>query len=70
MSWIPDNSRLSATENLKSEHVRSNPVQTGNTRHDTDTTVLACLAVGVNWALGIIDWNAAPFAWRAHTGTL
>ena len=51
VNWIPDNSRLSPTENLKSKHVYSNcPI---HTRHDTDRTVLSCLAGGVNWALGV-----------------
>ena len=49
VNWIPDNSRLLPTENLKSEHVQSNrPLRS---RHDTDRTVLSCLAAGVNWAL-------------------
>jgi len=31
VSWIPDNSRLSQTENLKSEHVNSNrPIHTAH----------------------------------------
>jgi len=38
---IPDNSRLSPTENSKSEHVQSKrPIYT---RHDTDRTILSCL---------------------------
>jgi len=48
-NWIPDNSRLSPTENVKSEHVQSNrPI---HTRHYTDRTVLSGLAGSVNWAL-------------------
>jgi len=40
VNWIPDNSRLSTTENLKSEHVNSNcPIHTAT----TDRTVLSCL---------------------------
>jgi len=44
VNWIPtDNSRLSPTENnLKSERVESN--RPTHTRHDTDRTVLSCLA--------------------------
>jgi len=39
-NWIPDYSRLSPTEDLKSEHVHSNrPIHTGT----PDTTVLSCL---------------------------
>ena len=49
VNLILDDSRLSPTENVKSEHVQSNrPVHTG---HDTDSTVWSCLAGGVNWAL-------------------
>jgi len=33
VNWIPDNSRLSPRENLKSEHARSNrPIHTGTTQ--------------------------------------
>jgi len=47
VNWIPDNSRLLLTENLKSENVHSNrPIHTG-----TPDAVLSCLAGGVNWAL-------------------
>jgi len=44
VNWIPtDNSRLSPTENnLKSERVESN--RPTHTRHDTDRTVLSCMA--------------------------
>jgi len=49
VNWIPDNSRLSPTENLRSEHIQSN--RTIYTRHDTDRTVLSRLADGVNWTL-------------------
>jgi len=39
VNWIPDNSRLSLTENLKSEHVNSNcPIHT--TTPDTTQTIL------------------------------
>ena len=42
MNWILHNSRLSPTENLKSGHVNGNcPI---HTIHDTDRTVLSCLA--------------------------
>ena len=42
VNWIPDNSRLSPTENLKSEYVLGNcPIHTGT----TDTTRLSCLPV-------------------------
>ena len=41
VNGIPDNSRLSPTKNMKSEHVSSNcPIHAG---HDTDRTVLSCL---------------------------
>ena len=41
MNWIPDNSRLSPTENVKFEHVQNNcPI---HARHDADSTVLSCL---------------------------
>ena len=53
VNWIPDNSRLSPTENLKSKHVHSNrPIRIGirHIRHDRDRTVLSCLMGGVNWA--------------------
>ena len=44
MNWIPDNSRLSPTENLKSEHVNSNrPIHTATP--DTTQTGLSCLVV-------------------------
>jgi len=34
VNWIPDNSRLSTTENLKSEHVQSNrPIHTATRQH-------------------------------------
>ena len=42
VNWIPDNSRLSPTENLQHEHVRSNRPHR-HTRHDTDRTVLSRL---------------------------
>jgi len=42
VNWIPDNSRLSPTENLQHEHVRSNRPHR-HTRHDTDKTVLSRL---------------------------
>ena len=52
MNWFPDNSRLSPTENVKSERVQSNrPV---HTRHDQDRTVLSCLTGGVNW---VLEWK-------------
>jgi len=69
--WCELDSRQLETVGDRKFEVRTRSEQSSSdrhTRHDTDTTVLACLAVGVNWALGIIDWNAAPFAWRAHTG--
>jgi len=41
MNWIPDNSRLSPTENPKSEHVHSNrPIHTGTS--DTTQTGPSC----------------------------
>ena len=47
VNWILDNSRLSPTGNLKSEHVNSNcpirPTHIANARHDEDRTVLSCL---------------------------
>ena len=49
VNWIPDNSRLSPTENLKSEHVNSNcPIHT--TTPDTTQTGLFCrvCCCGVN----------------------
>ena len=50
VNWIPDNSRLSLTENLKSEHVQSNrPTHTGT----PDTTQIGPFCRvwcgGVNW---------------------
>ena len=50
VNWIPDNSRLSPTENLKSEHVQSNrPIHTGT----PDTTQIGQFCRvwcgGVNW---------------------
>ena len=46
VNWIPENPRLSPTENLESEHVDSNcPI---HARHDTDTTVLSCLFLSVS----------------------
>ena len=42
--WFPDNSRLSPTENMKSENVHSSgPISHRRTRHDIDRTVLSCL---------------------------
>jgi len=42
VNWIADNSRLSRTENLKSEHVQSNrPLHIGT----PDTTTLSRLPV-------------------------
>ena len=41
VNWIPDNSRLSSTENLKSEHVQSNrPIHASTP--DTTKTGLSC----------------------------
>ena len=47
VNWIPDNWRLSPTENMKSEHVNGN-CSIHTAWHDTDRTVLSCLAGGVN----------------------
>jgi len=52
VNWIPGNSGLSPTENLKSAHVHSNrPIHTGTP--DTTQTGLSCLVWcgGVNWTL-------------------
>jgi len=52
MNWIPDNSKLSPTENLKSKHVQSNrPIHTGTP--DTTHTGPSC-RVGGRCKLGII----------------
>jgi len=41
VNWIPDNSRLSPTENLKSKHVHSNrPIRIGTS--DTTETGPSC----------------------------
>ena len=50
VNWIPDNSRLPPTENVKSEHVNSNFLFFSHrlARHDRDSTVLSRLAAGVN----------------------
>jgi len=61
VNWIPDNSRLSVAEDSKAEHVQSHrPI---HTRHDTDKTVLSCLAAGVNWALQA--YSSTPVVTRA-----
>jgi len=47
VNWIPDNSRLSHTENVKSEHVQNNrPIHIG--RPDATQTVSIVLSGGVN----------------------
>ena len=51
VNWIPDNSRLSPTENLKTEHVNNNcPIHSATP--DTTQTGLSCRVYcgGVNWA--------------------
>ena len=49
VSFIYRTERPSPAENLNAERVQSNrPI---HTRHDTDKTVLSCLAGGVNWSL-------------------
>ena len=48
VNWIPDNSRLSPTENSKSEHAQSNrPIHTGahQTRYRPDRLVVSGAAV-------------------------
>jgi len=61
VNWIPDNSRLSVAEDSKAEHVQSHrPI---HTRHDTDRTVLSCLAGSVNWALQA--YSSTPVVTRA-----
>ena len=65
VNWIPDNSRLSPTENLKSEHVQSNrPVDAG-TPYTTQTGPSCRVWYGgVNWALR--DW-LLPFGEAIQT---
>jgi len=53
VNWIPDNTGLSPTENLKSEHVQSNrPVHTAahQTRHRQDRLVASGVAVWIESA--------------------
>ena len=55
MNWILDNSRLSPTENLKSEHVESNrPIHTGVP--DTTQTRPSCRV----WCGGVIESARPP----------
>ena len=55
VNWIPDNSRLSPTENLKSEHVESNrPIHTGVP--DTTQTRPSCRI----WCGGVIESARPP----------
>ena len=42
VNWIPDNSRLSPTENLKSEHVQSTKCPIHTATPDTTQTGLFC----------------------------
>jgi len=56
VNWIPDNSRLSQTENLKSEHVNSNrPIHTA--KPDTTRTGLSeeYIVVCVKYILTLND---------------
>ena len=61
VNWIPDNSKLSPTENLKSEHVQSNrPIHAGTP--DTTQTGLSCRVWWAVWIRHCAHWWAVQWA--------